>query len=222
MLREVSKSLQKQKDEAVRIRALNARDIVRMANTISLLIAVDQENSDIEVVSHECTHQMAGNTGLFPRHVRIPQWVHEGMATYFEAPSDASWSGIGAVNQERLAYYRALAETDREHSNIDFVVGDEIFKYAASHNAVLHGYAQAWALTHFLVENHFEEFMTFFKRLGQMPPDIILSPTLLTKLFDVSFTTDRETMNLEWRRYMNTLQTDTERVLKGKGAPGFR
>ena len=222
MLGAIADDLQRQKAEAKRIRALNAREIVRMADTISLLVAVDQENSDIEVVSHECTHQMAGNTGLFPRHVRIPQWVHEGMATYFEAPADASWSGIGAVNKDRLAYYRALAEGDREHSNIDFVVGDQIFKYAATHGAVLHGYAQAWALTHFLVEKHFDEFMAFSRRLGQMPPDIILSPGTLTKLFDDTFTTERETMNLEWRRYMKSLRTDTETILEGKKQSGFR
>ena len=101
---------------------------------------------------------MAGNTGLLPRHVRIPSWVHEGLATYFETPNGAMWSGIGAVNESRLSLYRAL-ERDREHSNIGFIVGDQIFDYAGSLGAKLHGYGQAWALTHFLMEKHFDKFI---------------------------------------------------------------
>ena len=41
-----------------------------------MLVEIERENSDIEVVSHETTHQMAGNTGLLPRNVLIPSWTH--------------------------------------------------------------------------------------------------------------------------------------------------
>ena len=184
---------------------------IRFSNTLKLLIDVIQENADIEVVSHEATHQMAGNTGLFPRHVRIPAWVHEGLATYFEAPGDATWSGIGAVNEQRLEWYRML-ERDREHSNIDFIVGDQIFEFAASHGSKLHGYGQAWALTHFLLENHLKEFVSYYRILGEMPPDIIMSPELLTELFDKVFGSDRKELDQDWRAYMRSLKTDMEKL----------
>ena len=208
-LRQLSDSLQSRRAEYIKNKD---GDKVRLADTLSLLTVIGQENSDIEVVSHEATHQIAGNTGLFPRHVLIPQWVHEGLATYFEAPDEATWSGMGAVNEQRLDWYRALAR-DRVHSNIGFIVGDQIFKYARTDGAVLHGYGQAWALTHFLLDRHFEEFMTYYQRLGQMPPDITLSPEILTKLFDDTFKTNRAALENEWRSYMASLKTDLEVIL---------
>ena len=209
----LSKQLQGVKKEAQRIRAANAADIVRLADTIAVLIEIDRENSDIGVVSHETTHQMAANTGLLPRHVMIPSWVHEGLATYFEAPNGAAWGGIGAVNEQRLEWYRAL-ESDRVHSNIDFIVGDQIFDFAASHGSTLHGYAQAWALTHFLLEKRFDQFMAFYRRLGEMPPEVRLSADVLTELFNETVTKDHAILDSEWRTYMRSLKTDLEVILE--------
>src|SRR5262245_3385591 len=211
-LKQASDDLQAQKVEAIRTRAPNTANVVRTADTIALLVDIEREDSDIEVVSHETTHQMAGNTGLLPRHVRIPTWVHEGLATYFETPDGATWGGIGAVNEERLRTYRAL-ERDREHSNIGFIVGDQIFDYAASLGATLHGYGQAWALTHFLMEKHFEKFLTFYRRLGELPPDTFLSQEIVNQIFDESIGIDRGALDQQWRAYMNTLKTDVELIL---------
>lgn len=200
-------------DQALKAKDGTAKDLVRQAKTIAMLVEVAKEDADIEVVSHECTHQMAGNTGLFPRDVMIPSWVHEGLATYFESPNDASWSGIGAVNQQRIDRYRAL-EKDRVHSNIDFIVGDQIFDQAESFSNKLHAYGQAWAITHFLLEKHLAKTITYYRRLGELPPDIVLSPELLTKLFDEVFGTDRVSLDNEWRTYMDSLKTDIERITK--------
>lgn len=194
-------------------------DTINMVKVIDLLIAQEKENSDITVVSHEATHQMAGNTGLLPRHVEIPRWVHEGLATYFEAPGDATWAGIGAVNDLRLAFYRAL-EKDRVHSNIDFIVGDQIFDYARSHGAVLHGYGQAWALTHFMLETHIKDFVAFYRVLGEMPPDVALNPDLLQQLFSRIFGSDHKGLDQEWRGYMRSLKTDFERLEEADAKKG--
>lgn len=213
ILASLEKELKKSADEAKRTRSPGVAQVVRTANMISLLIDVARENADIEVVSHEATHQLAGNTGLLPRHVLIPSWVHEGLATYFEAPGDASWAGIGAVNDQRLEWYRAL-EPDREHSNIDFIVGDQIFDYARTHSGLLHGYGQAWALTHFLMENHLPEFIAYYRKLGEMPPDTVLTPELLTDVFNQTFGSDRQALDEEWRSYMRGLKTDIDRLLE--------
>ncbi len=197
--------------ETLRRSGVPAGDAVRSAETLGLLVQVEQEKEDIEVVSHEGTHQLAANTGLLPRDVMVPSWVHEGLATYFESPEEASWAGFGTVNETRLEWYSALAKGDREHSNVDYIVGDEIFDLAASHGSVLHAYGQAWALTHFLMENHFEEFMEFYRRLGEMPPDVVLNSELLNEVFnDVFEEKKRSTMNRSWHTYMNSLETDDE------------
>jgi hypothetical protein len=112
-----------------------------------------------------------------------------------------------------------MLESDREHSNIDFIVGNQIFSLAASHGAKLHGYGQAWALTHFLVERHFDKYMTFCRRLGEMPPDVPLSAELLTSIFDEAFGTDRERLDTEWRLYMRSLRTDLQMILEDASGP---
>ena len=211
-LERFAKEMIEAKEEAIRLRVPGSGEIRRIADAMVLLVDVARENEDITVVSHECTHQMAGNTGLLPRGVSIPSWVHEGLATYFESPSEAAWSGIGAVNETRINWYRAL-EPHKSISNIDFIVGDQIFDYAASHGAKLHGYGQAWALTHFLMERRFDQFMDYYRRLGELPPDIVFNAEALNEVFTESFGEDRDTLNLEWRRYMRTLKTDMEEVL---------
>jgi hypothetical protein len=213
-LKEYSDRLQIQKKDAIRDRNFDAADTAHLAGTLKMLIEIEREDSDITVVSHETTHQMAGNTGLLPRHVRIPSWVHEGLATFFETPDGASWAGIGAVNNERLDRYRAL-ERDRIHSNIGFIVGDQIFNYAETLGDKLHGYGQAWALTHFLLERHFDEFMAFYRRLGEMPPDTFLNQEVINQLFDESIPVGRDALDREWRSYMSTLKTDLELILEG-------
>jgi hypothetical protein len=212
-LAELNRVLQQRKAEAIRERDAKTADTVRLADTLQILIDIERENSDIEVVSHEITHQMAGNTGLLPRHVRVPSWVHEGLATFFEAPKGAAWSGIGAVNQSRLDWYRLLAP-DRVHSSLDFIVGDQIFDFAGNHVSKVAGYGQAWALTHFLMEKHFDRFLTFYRRLGEMPPDLVLSADAVNALFDDCFKgIPRRTLDAEWRTYMTGLRTDLELIL---------
>lgn len=213
-LKKFSDELQQRKKEAVRDRDLGAATLVRLADTIELLIEIEREDSDISVVSHEATHQMAGNTGLLPRHVRIPSWVHEGLATYFETPDGATWAGVGAVNEERLDWYRAL-DRDRVHSNIGFIVGDQIFDYAGSLGSTLHAYGQAWALTNFLLEKHFDKLMTFYRRLGELPPDTFLSQEIINQIFDECVGISRDKLDEQWRAYMKTLKTDVELILEG-------
>lgn len=213
-VRDLERRMASQREDAIRNRKRisNVNQIVRIADALDLILKMAREDADIEVVSHEATHQLAGNTGLFPRHVRVPSWIHEGLATYFESPEDASWGGVGAVNSDRLRKYRVLA-SDTEHSNVKFIVGDQIFRYAGDLNQTLHGYAQAWALTHFLVERHFDEYMAFCQRLGEMPPDIILSPDVLTSIFEEVCESELDSLNSEWHRYMKSLKTDIDKIL---------
>jgi hypothetical protein len=185
----------------------NNPEAIRYSKVIDMLLDVANDNSDITVVSHECTHQLAGNTGLFPRHIRTPHWVHEGLASYFEVPSDGTWAGIGAVSRRRVTAYRELADADRTKivSNVDFVVSDQIFRLGSEF-----GYAFGWAMTHFMIENHLKEFVDFYRILGELPPDVRLSPDMLVKLFHHAVKTDISALDAEWKSYMKSLKTDLE------------
>ncbi len=211
-LRTISERFLAQGKEAQRVRSPAARDLNRLGNALDVLFRMSQENEDISTVSHEATHQMAGNTGLFPLGVRVPSWVHEGLATYFECPAEATWSGIGAVNEQRIDWYRELAARSPKHSNIDFIVSDEIFSLAASHGATLHAYGQTWALTHFLLEKRFAEVFAYYRSLGELPRDLPLNPEFLKDLFNRVFKENRKDLDQEWRLYMSSLKTDLEMV----------
>ncbi|MBN2475668.1 MAG: DUF1570 domain-containing protein [Pirellulales bacterium] len=209
----LNKELQRGKQQAIKERSEDARDIVRFANTIQLLTRVARENQDIEVVSHEATHHLAANTGLMPVGAPVPLWAAEGLATYFESPKDAAWSGIGAVNRQRLKWYRELA-LDRVHSDIDFIVSDQIFTLAAADVAVVHAYGQAWALTHFLMERHFDKLVAYYRLIAQKRSKKRLPAKEYLGLFNQVFGKSKVGLDREWRQYMKSLKTDVESVLE--------
>jgi hypothetical protein len=209
-LEQVMKELRQEQKDAIKWR--NNPELIRYVKVLDLLMDVERENSDIVVVSHECTHQMAGNTGLFPRHVRTPRWCHEGLATYFENPSDGTWAGVGAVGGRRLQSYRDLSKQDRVHSNISFIIRDEIFSRVRSGAGAEFAYGQAWALTHFMIENHLQEFVAYYRILGDLPPDVQLSSDLLEQVFARVFGSDMVALDSDWRQYMNRLKTEIEKI----------
>ncbi len=212
-LQQLSESLERIRAEVKRTRAAGAGEIIRFAKTLELLIDIIGENQEIEVVTHEATHQLAANAKLMPRATFNMRWAHEGLASYFESPKDASWAGIGAVNDTRLAWYRLLAP-DTEHSNIEFIVSDRIFDYAQSHGAQLAAYGQAWALTHFLMDQHMPKLMKFYALCGKQPED----QERTEKWREETFAKFKEifgnidTLEAQWRSYMRTLKTDTAKM----------
>ena len=78
-LEALSNVLQERAEYAKKNRTWNAKDTVRLANTLRVLTLVARENADIEVVSHEATHHMAAATGLFPNKAPVTTWAHEGI-----------------------------------------------------------------------------------------------------------------------------------------------
>ncbi len=211
-LEALSNVLQERKEHAIKNRTRNAKDTVRMANTLRVLALVARENADIEVVSHEATHHMSAATGLFPNKAPVTTWAHEGLATYFESPSEAAWSGIGTVNKDRLRRYRELAG-DHAHSNIGFIVSDRVFSKAGTLDALLHGYGQAWALTHFLMNHHFEELIKYYQLVAAIESEDNLESDEYEELFAQAFGDDVEGLEEEWRKYMTSLKTDLEKIV---------
>ena len=210
MLIRLTDELDRAKELARRNRASNARDVIRFANTVSLLVDIQRETEDVTVVSHEATHQLAANTGLFPRDGPFIRWVHEGLASFFESSKMAKWSGVGAVDQDRIGYYRAL-EGDPVRGGLEFIVSDLGFIVESVLGDQLPAYGQAWALTHFLYNERFDELIKFYGSIRKIEKE--LSPKdkgeELVRIFDEIFG-DRTKLELEWRRYMRTLKTDIE------------
>ena len=119
---------------------------------------------------HEATHQVAFNIGIHPRVGNVnPRWVVEGLATAFEAPGLRSTSlqrTPGAkLNGLRLTHFWDFVKNRRQPKSLgQFVESDAVF--AAN---VLDGYAQAWALTYFLIETRPREYSRLIKLIAARP-----------------------------------------------------
>jgi hypothetical protein len=212
LLKQLTDKLDEMKEQAKRTRSPNAAHIIRFANTVSLLIDIEHESEDVATVSHEAVHQLAANTGLFPRDGVFIRWVHEGLASYFESSKLAVWSGVGVVDQNRISYYRAL-EGDPVRGSVEFIVSDLGFIVETALGDQLPAYGQAWALTHYLFTERFDELIQFYGKSRKISADTDPREkgTELVELFNECFG-DRVTLELEWRRYMRTLKTDMEQL----------
>jgi hypothetical protein len=60
------------------------------------------------------------------------------------------------------------------------------------------------------MEKHFDGFIAFYRRLGEMPPEVHLSQDILNKMFDECIKVDRAALDVQWRSYMRGLKTDLE------------
>ncbi|TWT55507.1 hypothetical protein CA85_49200 [Allorhodopirellula solitaria] len=218
ILMELDRQLVAAREAAKRNRSPGAGQLIRFAKTIELLIDITRESEDVSTVSHEAIHHLAANTGVFPRDAAFVRWVHEGMASYFESAKLAKWSGVGVVDSSRISYYRVL-EGDPQRGSLEFIVSDLGFLIETALGNQLPAYGQAWALTHFLFNEHFMELMQFYKKLGEIKEHegemtvAILQERgdNLLSIFDECFG-DRAQLEMEWRRYMRTLRTDMERL----------
>ncbi|QDT39302.1 DUF1570 domain-containing protein [Stratiformator vulcanicus] len=115
---------------------------------------------------HEATHQLAFNMGLHDRVGQNPQWVVEGFATVFEAPGVRSQSGSRTVldraNHDRLRWFReSIDRRPSENALAKFVSSDQAFQRSA-----LDAYAEAWALSFYLLETRPVAYARYLKRVA--------------------------------------------------------
>ncbi len=199
---EMQKSKVKMRGTAV------SQDMAHLANSFDLLVKVAREESDIEVVSHEATHQLAGNTGVLPRGKIGARWAHEGLASYFETPAGAGWGGIGAVNQTRLADYRVVAR-DPNRSRLELIVSDQLFYTARDLGEAVEAYGQAWALTYFLMETRFEKLLEYYRMCSEFEDEA--PPTKRVQVFSEVFG-DLRSLEGEFKGFMETLKSDVDRI----------
>ncbi len=185
-----------------------SQDMAHLANSFELLLKVSREESDIEVVSHEATHQLAGNTGILPRGKVGARWAHEGLASYFETPAGAGWGGIGAVNQTRLADYRIISR-DSNRKRLELIVSDQLFYVARDLGEAVEAYGQAWALTYFLMETRFDKLLRYYQKCSAFEDEE--TPVRRVAAF-VEVFGDLRTLEQEFQSFMGTLKSDVDRI----------
>jgi len=159
----------------------------------------------VATIVHEATHQIAFNVGLHTRLSDCPLWVSEGIAVFFETPdlsSTKGWSGLGAVNRprfERFQQYLAQRPTDSLET---LLRNDSRFR---DPQQSLDAYAEAWALTYFLLHQRQKQYCAYLARLRQKTPLVEEGEAARLEEFRREFG-DLKALDAEFLRYISRLR----------------
>ena len=159
----------------------------------------------VATVVHEATHQLAFNSGLQVRFADVPFWLSEGIAIYFETPnleSTKGWRSIGAVNRLNLINFRNYLTKRSPGSLEQLLADDKRFRNGA---ASTDAYAEAWALTYYLLQKHSEAYVKYLAALAQQMPLIDVTPEERIKEFKRFFGEDLLSLENEFLRYMRSV-----------------
>ena len=163
-------------------------------------------NADISTISHEATHQLCFNSGLLPRTVFVPVWLSEGFATFFEASRGGRWRGVGKINPHQLRQYQ-IAKHQGLLVPLDRLVVQRAF-LARSPAENVAAYAQAWALTYFLVDKHPKELAAYVSLVRNRRPGRQLTDAQELSDFRTAFGPDLQRIEARWRAYTDRLRED--------------
>ncbi|HBJ33738.1 MAG TPA: hypothetical protein DDZ51_03030 [Planctomycetaceae bacterium] len=163
---------------------------------------VPNPERNVATIIHEATHQLAYNTGLQTRFADNPMWFSEGLAVFFESPNfnnPNGWKGIGWVNTVNLARFRRFQLSRPQDSLITLFSDDLRFRNeATAENA----YAEAWAMTYFLIRTKRKEYFQYLRELSESKPLVQLDRRERIEMFQRIFDTDLPSLDRQFLLYM--------------------
>jgi hypothetical protein len=171
---------------------------------INEILARPEAARTIATVVHEATHQIAYNCGLHARYGDCPLWFCEGIAVYFETPdlsSSKSWK-ISALNGMRLPQFYDYLGHRPANSLETLVAKDDRFR---DPDKALDAYAEAWALTYFLINKHGKQYIDYVKKISEKKPLLPDAPEDRLKEFQQVFG-DLGDLDREFLRYMQRVR----------------
>jgi hypothetical protein len=159
----------------------------------------------VATIVHEATHQIAYNCGLHTRFSDCPLWFAEGIAVFFETPdlsSKRGWRGMGDINRPRLVQFRRYLRS-RPDNSLETLVRDA--KRFRDPQQAPDAYAEAWALTYFLIRTRPKQYVAYLKLLSTKKPLIDEGPEARLEEFENAFG-KLEALDAEFLRYMSRLR----------------
>jgi hypothetical protein len=157
------------------------------------------------VLIHEATHQSAFNTGIHSRYAPPPKWLAEGLAMLFEAPGvhdSRNYTQLAdRVNRDRLrAFRQSLLPRHRPELLAAMVASDGLF----GRNPPA-AYAEAWAMSFFLVESEPAKYVRYLKLTAARPPFAPYTAAQRTADFTAIFGGDWRMLEARLLRFMAEL-----------------
>ncbi|MEN6449639.1 MAG: DUF1570 domain-containing protein [Thermoguttaceae bacterium] len=177
----------------------------RTAAQINQILAQPEAQQTVANIIHEATHQIAFNCGLHTRLSDCPRWFSEGIAMYFETPdlrSAKGWGGIGGINRPRLERFRDNLEKRPADSLTKLIRDDRRFQTTKD---ALDAYAEAWALTYFLMQKHPKEYVAYLAMLSNKHALLPDGPDRRIDDFRRAFG-EIDSLDAEFLRYMNRVR----------------
>ena len=169
----------------------------RTSSQISQFLSRPDAPQTVATIVHEATHQIAFNCGLHTRYSDCPMWFSEGIAVYFETPdlgSRRGWRGIGDPNWPRLDRFRGYLRRRPPDSLVTLISDDTRLK---STETGQDAYAEAWALTYFLIKRYPDEYVEYLKLLSQKRPLFYDDAETRLREFKAAFGDDLEKLDAE-------------------------
>ncbi len=160
---------------------------------------------NLATIVHEALHQVAFNTGIHQRWSPPPRWVAEGLGTLFEAPG--TWDARNhprqedRVNRQRLADYRANQKTRPADALAQLLASNRPFDT----NAIA-AYAEAWALTYYLVETQPREYAKYLAVTAARQPFTEYSQQARLQDFVAIFGSDLRMFDARYQRYLGEVK----------------
>ncbi|MSR57416.1 MAG: DUF1570 domain-containing protein [Planctomycetaceae bacterium] len=161
---------------------------------------------NVATIVHEATHQIAFNSGMHVRYADNPLWLVEGMAMFFETPdltSRTGWKTAGAVNDLRLGQFRKQLERRPADSLTTLIQSDARF---TNPDQMGPAYAEAWALSYFLIKARKKAYVEYLNRLAAKPRLVFDDPATRLKDFRAAFGDDLQQLDQEFVKYVRKLK----------------
>ena len=157
-------------------------------------------------IIHEATHQIAFNTGIHSRYCPPPLWVAEGLATLFEAPgvhnSQSTHQRDDRVNRDRLRDYKTMISSKHDgRLPAELTSSDRLFQ-----SSPLAAYAEAWALTFYLVETQPRQFAQYLALSASHPPFTDYSAKQRLEDFTSVFGNNWRQFDAQFGRFMDKVK----------------
>jgi len=175
------------------------------AAQVNQILSRPEAERTVATIVHEATHQIAFNCGLHTRYSDCPLWFSEGLAVYFEMPdlrSPKGWRNIGAVNRSRLARFRRYLSR-RPADSLSTLLGKD--QRLRDPKQTLDAYAEAWALTYFLVRQRPKQYVEYLELLSGKKPLLWDDPATRLREFQAVFG-DLGKLDTEFLRHLERVR----------------
>ncbi|QDV30571.1 hypothetical protein Spb1_25050 [Planctopirus ephydatiae] len=208
----VMPSRQAEFDQRVQIRPRKARENlagVYLVESNRILLSPGEKHQSLRerhaTLIHEAVHQLGFNYGLHSRIEPGSVWMIEGLAMAFENDAlrkrDRQASAWDRINRERFLHFRAMQQKLPQGWLRALIESDDLFETRA-----LDAYAQAWAVTFFLLEtrpSQYVRLLTTFDKTDRKMNESITSRRL--RHFIESLGKEPESLEIEIKRFFEDL-----------------